>query len=53
MCASPVLERIFASDMAERTTGRVENIKDANPAEFCEFLRAISPKPELPNREFL
>jgi hypothetical protein len=52
MSASPVFERIFASDMAERAMGRVENIKEAIPSEFCFFLRAISPKQELPNREF-
>jgi hypothetical protein len=51
MSVSPVFERMFANEMAERAMGRVENIKEAIPSEFCFFLlRAISPKQELPNR---
>jgi hypothetical protein len=37
--------------MTEKSTGKVD-IKDTNPDEFGDFLKAISPKQEHPNREF-
>jgi hypothetical protein len=49
--ASPVFERMFANEMTERATDKVV-IEDTNPEEFGDFLKAISPKQELPNREF-
>jgi hypothetical protein len=48
--ASPVFQRMFANEMTEKTTGKV-NIKDTNPEEFGDFLKAISPKQEHPNRK--
>jgi hypothetical protein len=48
--ASPVFQRMFANEMTERATGKVE-IKDTDPEEFGDFLKAISPKQEHPNRE--
>jgi hypothetical protein len=47
--ASPVFQRMFANDMTEKASGTVE-IKDTNPTEFGDFLKAISPKQEHPNR---
>jgi hypothetical protein len=52
MLASPVFQRMFANPMTEKATGKVE-IKDTNPEEFGHFLKAISPKQELPNRQFI
>jgi hypothetical protein len=52
MRASPVFNRMFANEMTERATGKVEKIKDTNPEEFGDFLKAISPKQENPNRVF-
>jgi hypothetical protein len=49
--ASPVFQRMFANEMTEKKTGKVE-IEDTNPEEFGDFLKAISPKQEHPNREF-
>jgi hypothetical protein len=51
MRASPVFRRMFTNDMTEKTTSKVE-IKDTNPGEFGDFLKAISPKQEHPNRKF-
>jgi hypothetical protein len=51
MFASPVFQRMFAYEMTEKTTGKVK-IKDTTPEEFGDFLKAISPKQEHPNREF-
>jgi hypothetical protein len=50
--ASPVFQRMFANEMTEKATGKVDKIKETNPEEFGDFLRAISPKQELPNRQF-
>jgi hypothetical protein len=50
MFASPVFCRMFAYEMTEKTTGKVE-IKDTNPDEFGDFLKAISPMQEHPNRK--
>jgi hypothetical protein len=50
MRVSAVFERMFANEMTEKATGKVE-IEDTNPEEFGEFLKAISPKQERPNRE--
>jgi hypothetical protein len=50
MFASPVFRRMFIDEMTEKTTGKVD-IKDTNPEEFGDFLKAISPKQEHPNRE--
>jgi hypothetical protein len=47
--ASPVFQRMFANEMTEKETGKVE-IKDTNPEEFGDFLKAISPKQQHPNR---
>jgi hypothetical protein len=43
---------MLASEMTEKSTGKVE-IEDTNAEEFGDFLKAISPKQELPNREFI
>jgi hypothetical protein len=51
MFESPVFKRMFINEMTEKTSGKVE-IKDTNPEEFGDFLKAISPKQEHPNREF-
>jgi hypothetical protein len=51
MFASLVFRRMFIDEMTEKTTGKVD-IKDTNPEEFGDFLKAISPKQEHPNREF-
>jgi hypothetical protein len=40
-----------ANEMTEKKTSKVE-IKDTSPEEFGDFLKAISPKQEHPNREF-
>jgi hypothetical protein len=42
---------MFANDMTEMRTSKVE-IKDTNPKDFGDFLKAISPKQENPNRNF-
>jgi hypothetical protein len=42
---------MFINEMTEKTSGKVE-IKDTDPGEFGDFLKAISPKQEHPNREF-
>jgi hypothetical protein len=49
--ASPVFKRMFTVEMKEKSTGKVDDIKDTNPEEFGEFLKAISPKQKRPNRE--
>jgi hypothetical protein len=49
--ASPVFQRMFANEMTEKASGKVE-IKDTNPEEFGDFLKAISPRQEHPNRGF-
>jgi hypothetical protein len=41
---------MFASEMTEKSTGKVD-IKDTPPGEFSDFLKAISPKQEHPNRK--
>jgi hypothetical protein len=51
MFASPVFQRMLTHEMTEKKTGKVE-IKDTNPEEFGDFLKAISPKQEHPNRGF-
>jgi hypothetical protein len=48
--ASPVFQRMLASEMTEKATGKVE-IEDTNAEEFSDFLKAISPKQESPNRQ--
>jgi hypothetical protein len=48
---SPVFQRMLASEMTEKALGKVV-IEDTNPEEFGDFLKAISPKPEQPNRGF-
>jgi hypothetical protein len=48
--SSPVFHRMFANEMTEKATGKVE-IEDTNPEEFGEFLKAISPKQEHPTRK--
>jgi hypothetical protein len=50
MRASPVFQRMFASEMTEKALGKVV-IEDTNPEEFGDFLKAISPKQEHPARE--
>jgi hypothetical protein len=47
--ASPVFRRMFANEMTEKATGKVD-IKDTTPEEFSDFLKAISPKQEHPTR---
>jgi hypothetical protein len=42
---------MFAAEMTEKATGEVK-IEDTNAKEFGDFLKAISPKQEHPNREF-
>jgi hypothetical protein len=49
--ASKVFQRMFANEMTEKSSGKVV-IEDTNVAEFGDFLKAISPKQELPNRKF-
>jgi hypothetical protein len=49
MRSSPVFRRMFLNEMTEKATNKVE-IKDTNPEEFGDFLKAISPKQEHPNR---
>jgi hypothetical protein len=49
--ASPVFQRMFANEMTEKASSKVK-IKDTNPEEFGDFLKAISPKQQHPNREF-
>jgi hypothetical protein len=51
MRSTPVFQRMFASEMTEKATGKVQ-IEDTTPEEFGDFLKAISPKQEHPNREF-
>jgi hypothetical protein len=51
MQASPVFKRMFANEMTEKASGIVE-IEGTNAEEFGDFLKAISPKQELPNRQF-
>jgi hypothetical protein len=41
---------MFAYEMTEKTTRKVD-IKDTNPEEFGDFLKAISQKQENPNRK--
>jgi hypothetical protein len=48
--ASPVFRRMFTVEMKEKATGKVEEIPDSNPQEFGDFLKAISPRQEHPNR---
>jgi hypothetical protein len=50
--ASPVFHRMFTAEMTEKATGEVK-IKDTTAEEFGDFLKAISPKQEHPNRQFL
>jgi hypothetical protein len=50
MQASPVFHRMFTSEMSEKATGEVK-IEDTNAEEFGDFLKAISPKQEHPNRK--
>jgi hypothetical protein len=52
MRVSPVFQRMFSTEMTEKAMGKVDEIKDTNPQEFGDFLKAISPKQELPNRKF-
>jgi hypothetical protein len=49
MDASAFFNRMFTAEMTETTTGEVK-IKDTNAEEFGDFLKAISPKQEYPNR---
>jgi hypothetical protein len=51
MQASPVFHRMFTAEMTEKATGEVK-IEDTSAAEFGDFLKAISPKQEHPNRGF-
>jgi hypothetical protein len=50
--ASPVFQRMFANEMTEKASGKVV-IEDTNAEEFGDFLKAISPKQEHPNRQFI
>jgi hypothetical protein len=50
MQASPVFHRMFTAEMTEKATGEVK-IEDTNAEEFGDFLKAISPKQEHPNRK--
>jgi hypothetical protein len=54
MQASPFFHRMLTAEMTEKATGEV-NIEDTgtNAEEFGDFLKAISPKQEHPNRESL
>jgi hypothetical protein len=52
MQASPVFHRMFTAEMTEKATGEVK-IEDTNADEFGDFLKAISPKQEHPNRTSL
>jgi hypothetical protein len=49
MRASDVFHRMFTAEMTEKATGEVK-IEDTNAEEFGDFLKAISPKQEHPNR---
>jgi hypothetical protein len=49
--ASLVFQRMLASEMTEKASGKIV-IEDTNPEEFGDFLKAISPKQEHPNRQF-
>jgi hypothetical protein len=49
--SSAVFHRMFTSEMTEKATGEVK-IEDTNAQEFGDFLKAISPKQEHPNRQF-
>jgi hypothetical protein len=50
MQASAVFHRMFTAEMTEKATGEVK-IKETTAEEFGDFLKAISPKQEHPNRE--
>jgi hypothetical protein len=50
MQASPVFHRMFTAELTEKVTGEVK-IEDTNAEEFGDFLKAISPKQEHPNRK--
>jgi hypothetical protein len=52
MRASDVFHRMFTAEMKEEATGEVK-IADTTVEEFGDFLKAISPKQEPPNRESL
>jgi hypothetical protein len=41
---------MFTAEMTEKATGEVK-IEDTNAEEFGDFLKAISPKQEHPNRK--
>jgi hypothetical protein len=48
--ASAVFHGMFTAEMTEKATGEVK-IKETTAEEFGDFLKAISPKQEHPNRE--
>lgn len=53
MAISPVFHQMFSTEMKENFENVIKLDESIQPKDFQEMLNAISPKPILPNREYL